>query len=402
MKRIAVFFGGNSNEREISVITGVYAVNLLRGAGYEVLPVFLTEQNELTLHSSLKKIEDVIKAGETIVPVRGGFALERKPKKKIPVDCALNCCHGGLGEGGALAALCALYQIPFASPGLCESAIFLDKTLAKYVLRGMGIKVAPSVALEEEDSPEEIAEKIKEIGYPLIVKPAALGSSIGITVVRDENDLPAALETAFSLCERVLAEKYFPNKRDLNCAAYRAYGRGGEIVLSPVEEVFSSEPLLSFKEKYESTERKSKIPAEIPKETEEKIKETLRRLYAAFGMRGIVRADFLLCGKEGGKEGDEDGKENDEDGKENDEDRKENDEDRKENDESGEEIYFNELNTVPGSLATYLYGEGLLSAKNLLTELVEDAIEASARPEKKLVTSGILSRTPSGIKSARK
>ena len=360
MKQIAVFFGGSSNEREISVITGVYAVNLLRGAGYSVLPVYLKEDDTMTLNLDLKKVEDVLNASSgqfvPVMPVRGALAYVRKPKKQFKIDCALNCCHGGLGEGGGLSALLEFYRIPSASPKMCESAVFLDKSISKIALRGLNIEVVPSFTLREEDYSPAVFEQVeREFSYPVIVKPALLGSSIGICVAHDESELKNALSLCFKLCSKALIEQYLPDKRDLNCAAYR---KDGKIVLSPVEEVFSGGQLLSFQEKYEGGERKSALPADLPEEIERKIKDDLTKVYREFGVQGIVRADFLL---------------------------------------SGEKLYFNELNTVPGSLAAYLFGDSLISAKALLSSLVEEAL-CSNSMEKELLSSGILTRTRFGGK----
>lgn len=363
MKQVAVFFGGRSNEREISVITGVYAVNLLRGAGYSVLPVYLTEDNIMTFNHNLKKVEDVLDvSSKQFVPVmlvRGALAYAKKPQKRFQIDCALNCCHGGLGEGGALSALLEFHCIPSASPKMCESAVFLDKAISKIALRGMNIDVVPSLTLREEEDSIAFFEQVKqELSFPVIVKPAVLGSSIGISVAHDESELKNALQICFRICSKALVEQYLPDKRDLNCAAYR---KNGEIVLSPVEEVFSSEPLLSFQEKYEGNERRNALPAELPEGVEVRIKEILTKVYREFEMQGIVRADFLL---------------------------------------SGDKLYFNELNTVPGSLAAYLFGDSLISAKSLLSSLVEDVLSQKTK-NKELLSSGILMRTRSGTKTRR-
>lgn len=369
MQTAAVFFGGRSNEREISVITGIYAVNLLRGA-FEVLPVYLDEQNEMFLVRSAREVADFVdppkgrKDQKGFLPVRltrGGLCEKKRQKKQYPIDCALNCCHGGLGEGGGLSALLQWHEIVSASPAAAESALFLDKTLSKIFLRGMEIPVVDDLIVREnewrQDPAAQIGRICSHLGFPVIVKPSKLGSSIGISVAENEDALRSALSLCFSLDGAALVEKYLPSKRDLNCAAFR---RGGEVVLSEVEEVFSAAPILSFEEKYESTGgRTSRQPAEIPEETAERIKEILRQILDAFDMNGIVRADFLLC---------------------------------------GDELYFNELNTVPGTLATYLFGgESLLAAKNLLESLLRDAIER-ALPKKQLVSSGILSTQSVGGK----
>ena len=367
MRTVAVFFGGNSSEHEISIITGVYAVNLLRGAGYCVLPVFLDDENAMWLGEKVRSIDDFKDYDEkkfrAVRLVKGGIAFERKMSKKMEVDCALNCCHGGLGEGGGLAALLEWYGIVSASPQMTGSAVFLDKAIAKAVLKGLDIPVVPSVTVREvewsKNQSVQISAVEEKLGYPVIVKPSKLGSSVGISVAKNVEELKKSLEFSFRLDGTALIEKYLEGKRDLNCAAYR---RNVDILLSDVEEVFSNQPILTFGEKYEGgSARTSKQPAEIPLNISEKIGEYLCRIYNAFELRGIVRADFLLY---------------------------------------GEEIYFNELNTVPGTLATYLYGESLLASRKLLERLIEDAI-ARGIGQKETVRSGILERQSFGGKSAK-
>ncbi len=368
METIAVFFGGKSNEREISIITGMYCVNLLRGER-RVLPVYLDPAGGMLLGEEVRGVEEfrggTPKSFKPVVPVRGGLAPANKPKKRIEVGCALNCCHGGAGEGGVLSALLEWYGIPSASPGMAESAVFLDKVLSKAALKGMDIPVLPAFALREEAFFAEGCAggwraEAAALGYPVVVKPSKLGSSVGISVAQTEEELEKALLRAFRLDESVLVEQYLKGKRDLNIAAYR---RGEEIVLSPVEEVFSDSPILTFGEKYEGTgERRHELPARIPPETAASIADMLKRVYAQFGMRGIVRADFLLSA-------------------------------------SGEP-YFNELNTVPGTLALYLFSDRLTEARDLLLRLLAEG--KKRREEKATLQSGILSSAVFGGKNGLK
>lgn len=366
MKTIAVFFGGRSSEHEISVITGMYAVNLLRSAEYRVLPVYLPVEGGMYCSERLRGVEDFRDGmpGELkkVFLTESALRLCSRPKKEFAkLDCALNCCHGGGGEGGVLSALLEWHGVRSASPQLAPSAVFLDKSLSKYVLKGLGIPVVDSLTVWKSSPVGESVERIGgALGYPVVVKPARLGSSVGISVAENAEELSKALAFAFCLDGCVLAEKYLSGKRDLNCAAYR---RGGEIVLSAVEEVFSGNPILTFGEKYEGAcERSSEIPAQITAQQEAEIRSELLRVYEAFALCGVVRADFLLC-----------------DGK----------------------VYFNELNTVPGTLATYLFGGSLTSARALLVALIEDAL---ARPQErgKIVSSGILRAPVFGAKSSKR
>ena len=253
-----------------------------------------------------------------------------------------------MGEDGTLSALFAFHGVPSASPSMELSAAFMDKSLAKLFLKGLGLPVLPSVCVREGEG-ERAKTGAKKLGYPLVVKPCRLGSSIGVTVVGEERELIVALALAFRLDSSALLEPYLARRRDLNCAAVK---RGKELVLSPIEEVLSSSPVLTFGEKYESAERRSVIPADIPEEAANAIRAAMRSVAEAFSLRGVVRGDFFLA---------EDGR-----------------------------VYFNELNTVPGSLAFYLFGDTLTDARDFLVSLVENA---SLPPEKPPLATGLLSRT---------
>ncbi len=352
-KNIAVFFGGNSSEREISVITGLLAVNLLRSTIYNIIPVYLLPDGGMVT-AAYKSPADFRKgANVRKTPVRLGkscLLYGKREKKMLPIDCALNCCHGGLGEDGTLSALLTYYKIPSASPEAPMSAIGMDKTLSKIMAKGLGVPTVRSFSVTEKawQERENIIKEAANFGYPLIVKPAKLGSSIGIKVAKDEEELVSALELAFRLDGAALLEEYLKDKRDINCAAYMA---GGETVLSSLEEVFSDEEILTFSEKYEPhAGRHSQMPADLPEELAESIRGYTKTIYEALGGRGVVRADFLVAGGN---------------------------------------VYFNELNTVPGSLACYLFGRSLTENKYFLLTLIEEALKNPPR-EKETITSGIL------------
>ncbi len=345
MKTVAVIFGGNSNEREISVITGMLAVNLL-WEKYRVIPVYWGEDGKWYSSADMRTVTEFKNPKRfPAVVLEGRRLLSEKKRKRVvaKLDCALNCCHGGFGEDGTLAALLAKNGVPFASPPVAVSALFMNKAYGKIAARGLGIPVAEGFTVCEG---EDASERAQELGYPVIVKPVHLGSSIGIRVARSEAELQEALALSFELDDCALVERYFSGKRDVNCAAYK---RGNEIVLSLCEEVFSGGDILSFSDKYEGTgERKSVVPADLPKELTEQIRSNTRLIYESFDVRGVVRADFLVA-----------------DGK----------------------AYFNELNTVPGSLASYLFGGSLLEARDFICELVEEAKPPLART---VIKSGIL------------
>ena len=254
-----------------------------------------------------------------------------------------------MGEDGTLSALLAWHNIPSASPDAPVSAVFMNKRLSKIAARGMGLPVLPSLAVREGEWKIEKAKtlsKIEEMGYPVVVKPCRLGSSIGVTVAHSPEELENALALAYRLDDDALIEAYLEGKRDVNCAAFR---RGETYEFSPLEEVFSEQDILTFGEKYEGEpKRASQIPADLPAPVAEKIREIMQTLCENFAFCGVVRGDFLVA---------------------------------------GEEVYFNELNTVPGSLACYLFGKTLTESRNFLVSLVE---EAAVPLPKEVLISGIL------------
>ena len=360
MTNIAVFFGGKSSEHEISVITGLFAVNLLRSAGYCVHPVLIDVEGELYYKQSLREVDEIVeKRGLVRVRVERGLLVTAGKKRKTvaSIDCALNACHGGEGEDGTLSALLAWNGIPLASPPMPVSAVFMDKSYARVVAKGLEIPVLPAFRVREEEWEKDaraVFLKAKDLGYPLVVKPARLGSSIGVSVAFCEEELSEALSLAFRLDHSAVVEFYLKGKRDVNCAAYSC---NGKTICSLCEEVFSSSHVLTFSEKYEG-EKSSRFPAQLPQEVSEKIQAYTARMYEEFDCRGVVRADFLYA-----------------DG----------------------EVYFNEMNTVPGSFAYYLFGKTVSSARDFLKLLVDDCM-ATKRAEKKVIYTGILRRTAFGAK----
>ncbi len=355
MRTVAVFFGGRSNEREISIITGMLCVNLLREAA-KVYPVYLSEDDELFWAEEADGVE-YFRSPKKMTPIRlerGCIVrVKRLGRRAVKIDCALNCCHGGMGEDGTLSALLRWADIPLASPPAPVSALFMNKQFSQIAARGLDVPTVPSVCVEEGEwgqAREAVVARCERLGYPLIVKPSELGSSIGITVAHDFAELEGALSLAFRLDSGVLIQKYLPQKRDFNCAAYR---RQGKILTSPIEEVFSEQSILTFREKYEEgAKRESELPAKIPEELARQMQEYTERIYRSFHCNGVVRADFLY---------------------------------------DGERVYFNELNTVPGSLATYLFCDTLTKSKYFLLSLIEEALQ-SVTPKKQIIRTGILER----------
>lgn len=334
-KSIAVIFGGKSNENEVSVITGTMAANVLKKGGDTVIPLYMSQRGEFYTGEGLTDIASFrdggyVKFPRAIVGKGGIYALNKrgKPKKFFRVDVALNCCHGGWGEGGGVCGLFALNDIPLASAGMFESAAFMDKYYTKRVLRSLGVKVAKYVYMRH---PSEFL-KAEKLNYPIIVKPAKLGSSIGIECVENREELETAVAAAFLYDDGVVCEKYVENRREINCAAYYSQGK---VVTSECEEAITSGDILSFDDKYTGG-GKSVLPADIPERIALKIKKITANVYSRLNMRGIVRFDFLL---------------------------------------GGEDVYLSEVNTVPGSLSYYLLSSGFKEFYPVLQAVITQAEE---------------------------
>lgn len=361
MQKIAVLFGGRSNENEISVLTGVFVLNLIDREKFIPVPVYIHTDGEM--YTSVKMNDlNVFKKRDfstfTKIFFYGGSmyalnAAKTKIKNRGRIDGAVNCCHGGLGEGGGISALMQLNGIPLASPELTASGMFMDKALTKLVAKALNIPTVEYIRVNETDYArrgmfllKNIESKLK---YPVVIKPAHLGSSIGISLAENEAEAAKGIETAFALDDKVIVERYVKGKRDINCAAY---ARGGEIFVSEPEEASSGEGIYSFSDKYIRGGRKGDGGvAKLTDDTRETIRSYTRTLYKRMDLRGIVRMDFLL---------------------------------------GEEKIYLGEVNTVPGSLAYYLFCERISDAKNLFTDLIEDAIENAGSANKNIIHTGIL------------
>ena len=369
MKNVAVFFGGKSCESEISVLTGTFVVNLLDEKRYAVFPVYVGENGSFFTSENFDDVETfkrsdfLAKATQTVFFGRDAYAVNTKKnrlKKLFSVDVALNCCHGGLGEGGGLSGALQLAEIPLASPTLEASGVFMDKAMTKLVLKSLHIPTVDFVRVNEDDYKKRGRFLLKNIGsrlkYPVIIKPAHLGSSIGIAVAENESQAKKAIEDAFALDDRVIIEKFLKDKRDVNCAAYLL---DGEIVVSEVEEAASGDGVYTFEEKYlsQTTAERQKSGGRVALKgaLREKIRAYTKTVYKRMNLRGIVRMDYLV---------------------------------------QNGSVYLSEVNTVPGSLAYYLFCDRLTDARALLGDLIENAYRESKTAEKQVVSTGILHELP--------
>ncbi len=335
MKNIAVFFGGQSVEHDISVITGVMTINCIDKDKFSVLPIYITNDGEWRTGESLFDIDEFkdidLKKLKKVTIIGGDNALYQVKGKKLKqidkIYCAINCLHGRRGEDGALAGLLSMSNIPLASPNMLSSSVSMDKSFTKLILKAINVKTLKSVTVT---SKAQVNEVLKKLDFPVLVKPTFLGSSIGITKAEDKETLIYGIQNALKYGESAIIEPFLSSVTEINCAVYR--DDKGIINLSECEKPISRADILSFKDKYQ--EGKREFPANIEIKYSKKIKETAKKIYEWLGFDGVIRIDFFIY-----------------DG----------------------EVLVNEINSVPGSLSYYLFGDTKKSFMNMLTSLIMSA-----------------------------
>ncbi|MBQ7349135.1 MAG: ATP-grasp domain-containing protein [Clostridia bacterium] len=364
MKNIAVFFGGQSVEHDISVITGVMAVNTLDKEKYNAIPVYVDKAGGWYTGESLvdpdnyknlnyKKLKKVaILGGDKRL-----FEIKGKRLKPIcSIAACINCMHGERGEDGSLSGLLNMCKIPLASPSIAPSAVCMDKGLTKTLLKGLKIKTLSGICVSDI---EQLTENSSGIEYPVIVKPNSLGSSIGINRADNEKELLSAVNYALKFGDCALIEPCLENFIEINCAAY--LNSDGKITVSECERPVGRSEILTFNDKYRGGKRV--FPADIDKKISDKIKGITEKIYRELSFSGVIRIDYFL---------------------------------------TGGQIFVNEINTVPGSLAYYLFSDTLKGFKNMLNELITVAEKNFAKSStvQKTYNSGIL--LSAGAKGAKR
>jgi D-alanine-D-alanine ligase len=366
--QVAVFFGGRSVEHEVSVITGMQAAAALNKESYDVLPVYIAKDGAMYTGSgfdSLKNYRDIpalIESGRQVSLTRsGGRVILHSNAKKlfggdkpVYVDVAIPTVHGTFGEDGSLQGLFEMTGLPYAGCDVLSSSICMDKPSAKALLRAAGLPVLDDLVLQSEKyykNPEKALSAMEtHYPYPVMVKPANLGSSVGISRADNRDRLQAALELAFTFSRRALIEPALIHMREINCAVI---GDSTNARASVCEEPVMTENILSYRDKYQSGEKngdkqsgmsgqKRVIPADIPDEKAEQVKKLAVKAFNFLGCSGVARVDFLW-------------------------------------DTMKDRLLVNELNTIPGSLAFYLWEKSELPFDKLLDELIELAFARHRR-----------------------
>ncbi|MBP9699722.1 D-alanine--D-alanine ligase [Candidatus Woesebacteria bacterium] len=356
MTRLGVIFGSRSVEHEVSIITACQLMKHVNTENYSVVPLYIDKRGKWWTGDRAKTI-DSYKNQDLTNPT--GFEatnLLADPLEDHGIDVAIICTHGTYGEDGSIQGLLELAGIPYQGPGIVGSALCMDKILTKQVLMASGIPVVPFQWCTRDEwtqRPKEVLSRLLDtsvphtsrLSFPLFVKPANLGSSVGISKATDELSLQAAIEVAFQFDRRVLIEQGKEAIKEINVSVLGF----NELIASTPEEPVSSGELLSYSDKYEQGGKKTggmaslrrRIPAPIPMSLTKKIQETAVNACKQLDVSGVVRIDFLVNPGTG-------------------------------------EYWLNELNTIPGSMSFYLWEASGISYPELIDRLVAIAMERNA------------------------
>lgn len=370
---VAVFFGGRSVEHEISVISALQAINAFDKSKYNIIPIYISKQGRWYTGDNLleirnyKDMKTLVENAEEVYmrPEYGDYNLYRVNvsgglfSKKNPVveelHVAIPVLHGSHGEDGMFEGLLETIGIPFAGCDTLSSANGMDKITMKMILRESDIPVVDYVWFSDKewiaDKDAVIAKVESKLGYPVIVKPANLGSSVGIGKASDRQSLIAKIDEAERFSSRLIVEHMIEDMMEINCSVL---GDAFEHQSSVCEEPISKGDFLSYNEKYGGEKAgmqasEKKIPADIPEEMSEAIRKMAGDTFRVLSCHGVSRVDVMV--------------------------------DRKDN-----SIYVNEINTIPGSLSFYLWEATGISFPKLMDTLVSLALKRKREIDRKTFT----------------
>lgn len=367
-KTVGVIFGSRSVEHDVSIVTAQQVIQALDPRKYEVVPIYITRDGRWVSGPGLRDlntfrsddisermgIKEIVLSPSTahhgliVSPVSG--LLARSQVRAL--DVAFPVVHGSHGEDGTLQGLFELADIPYVGAGVLASAVTRDKIMLKTVLSGLGIPVVRYVAFTRQEwvsvADALLARIESEVGFPAFVKPASLGSSIGVARANDAREARTYVNVAANFDQRILVEAAVEGVMEINCAVMGNADPRPSVLEQPI----SWQEFLTYEEKYmrsagaagmKGAERR--IPAPISDDLTARIREMALRAFRAVDGRGIARVDFLVREETG-------------------------------------EVYLNEINTMPGSLAFYLWLEEGMTPAQVVDELIRLALEAHAEKRK--------------------
>ena len=372
---IGVFFGGKSVEHEVSIISALQVVENLDKEKYDIIPIYISKDNKFYSSEFLsdinryKDLDEIVRLSDEVyfTHENGSLLVNKKDgllkKVLFKIDIVFPVVHGLNVEDGTLEGFLEMYNIPYVGCDVCSSAVGMNKIIFKKVLESSNIPVIEYDTLnisEFEQDSRKAFEKIKDkLSLPIIVKPANLGSSVGIEIIKDEKEFVPKMQQVFEFCENVLIERCITNLREINCSVV---GDFSSQEVSVLEEPIKEDEILSYKDKYLGNGKGGKlskmggkssgmasltrkIPAQLDKDQEDEIYNLAKNTFKLLNCEGISRIDFILDG-------------------------------------DNNKIYVNEINTIPGSLSFYLWEPKGVKFSELLDKAIRIAIKRQERRNK--------------------
>lgn len=362
--KVGFIFGGESVEHEVSIISAIQAMNKIDEEKYEVIPIYITKDREWYTGELLKDIEVyqdlklLKKYAKNVVLYykNGSYVLQTKGLfKRIvnTIDIAFPVVHGTNVEDGVLQGYLQSIGIPFVGSNVYASVVGQDKVYMKNIWEKAGLNMAKYTWFYDYDyrnNQDKILKEIDKIGYPVVVKPATTGSSVGIGVASTKDEIIDAIDEAIQYDNKIVVEEKVENLKEVNIAVMGNYERQK---LSAIEEVMSSNKFLTFDDKYIGNGKSKdkfkaaskgmaslnrKLPADLSKEVKEKVEDMAINAFKVLGTSGNARIDFMINSKTN-------------------------------------KVYINEINSIPGSLAFYLWEEVSVSFTDLLDEMINIGIK---------------------------
>ncbi|MBQ8082346.1 MAG: D-alanine--D-alanine ligase [Clostridia bacterium] len=366
-KMLGVIYGSRSCEHEVSIVSAVQLMRNVDRNRFDVTPIYISQQgawftgdalldmNTYTPFDPFKKglkqvYLDLTAGSGALLHMEQGKGLLHGLKQEVVarIDCFVPVFHGLHGEDGSLQGVFELANIPYTSTGITGSAVGMDKITMKRFFRGMGYPVLPDTSVFRsrwQKEPEQVLQEIERtLDYPVFVKPSCLGSSIGVSRANDRAQLRDSLELAFQYDRRVLIEKGLDKPIEINCSVL---GFDGTTETSALEMPLSTGEVLDFYEKYLKGGSSAKgmasmgrvLDPDIGQDTEKQIRSLSEDIFTALDCKGVVRIDYMIDRETG-------------------------------------DFYITEINTIPGSLAYYLWNKKGVSYSQLITRMVEYAFKA--------------------------
>ncbi len=349
---VLVLFGGQSSEHDVSLVSATNFVSLINLEKYNLIKVYITENGEWFLfegeNSDIKNIKSLdfksYKRAVLSPDATAGLMVDDSGKTYYEkIDVVVPMLHGANGEDGTIQGLCALAKIPFVGPDMLSSAMCMDKTITKVMLKHLGIAQADWVTVlkrELKDMDSVIAKIENKFNYPVFIKPANAGSSVGIGKAHNRDDLVVCLENAAIHDKRILVEEFIDG-REVECAVLG----NDEPIVSVPGEIIPAKEFYDYESKY-VIDSKLIIPAILSERKAEEVKETAKKAFLGLGLSGLSRVDFFVHKVTG-------------------------------------DIYINEINTIPGftniSMYPMLMAESGFKGEELADKLIELAIENFAQ-----------------------